>query len=173
MFVRHARHIGPHTHNPCRPRLQQVIIQREHENRLFAQLSALGFAPLYLGRFSNGRVEGFMEARVSRVLIYSTVHHDTHSSFLTLNHHTLSFIQPLTPEEMAQTTPIDIAGLIAQELARMHAMQVAVPGEGAGTGGGGKRTAVLWGKMEQWARLAEGALGRVSFFAPNLVYIST
>lgn len=49
-----------------------MIIQREHENRLFAQLSALGFAPLYLGRFANGRVEGYMEAKVrksSRVLL--------------------------------------------------------------------------------------------------------
>lgn len=40
-----------------------MIIQREHENRLFAQLSALGFAPPYLGRFANGRVEGFLDAQ--------------------------------------------------------------------------------------------------------------
>lgn len=70
--------------------------------------------------------------------------------------------QPLTPEEMAQAGPeqIDIAGLIAQELARMHAMRVAVPGKN-GSDGDGERTAVLWDKMGQWARLAEGESERV------------
>lgn len=65
--------------------------------------------------------------------------------------------QPLTPEEMAQTGPeqIDIAGLIAQELARMHAMHVTISGKNGG-GTDEERTAVLWDKMGQWARLAEG-----------------
>jgi len=47
------------------PTNTQVIIQRETENRLFAQLSALGFSPLYLGRFANGRVEGYLDAAAS------------------------------------------------------------------------------------------------------------
>jgi ethanolamine kinase len=38
----------------------EVVIDRESENRLFAQLSRAGFAPAYLGRFENGRVEGFL-----------------------------------------------------------------------------------------------------------------
>lgn len=38
----------------------EVVIDRESENRLFAQLSRSGFAPPYLGRFENGRVEGFL-----------------------------------------------------------------------------------------------------------------
>ncbi len=38
-----------------------VVIDRERENRIFASLSAAGFAPPYLGRFHNGRVEGFLD----------------------------------------------------------------------------------------------------------------
>jgi len=38
----------------------EVVVDRERENRLFARLSAAGFAPAYLGRFENGRVEGFL-----------------------------------------------------------------------------------------------------------------
>jgi len=60
---------------------------------------------------------------------------------------------------MAQTAPIDIAALIARELARMHSMPVAMPGEEGGNEGGDRkqqRTAVLWQKMEEWARLAQG-----------------
>ncbi len=37
------------------------VIDRERENRLFARLSSEGFAPPYLARFDNGRVEGFLE----------------------------------------------------------------------------------------------------------------
>jgi ethanolamine kinase len=37
------------------------VIDRDRENRLFAALSARGMAPPYLGRFENGRVEGFLE----------------------------------------------------------------------------------------------------------------
>ncbi len=37
-----------------------VVIDRERENHLFARLSAAGFAPPYLARFENGRVEGFL-----------------------------------------------------------------------------------------------------------------
>lgn len=73
-------------------------------------------------------------------------HTHTHTS-TTLLH------KPLTPEEMAQA---DIAGLIARELARMHSMQVTIADEGNDGGGNCKRTAVLWDKMGQWARLAEG-----------------
>ena len=39
----------------------EVVIDRERENRLFARLSRAGFAPPYLGRFENGRVEGFLD----------------------------------------------------------------------------------------------------------------
>lgn len=39
----------------------EAVIDREAENQLFARLSRLGFAPPYLGRFENGRLEGFLE----------------------------------------------------------------------------------------------------------------
>ena len=39
----------------------EVVIDREAENRLFAALSRQGFAPAYLGRFENGRVEGWLD----------------------------------------------------------------------------------------------------------------
>ncbi len=42
------------------PNTEQVI-DRERENRLFARLSEDGFAPSYLGRFRNGRVEEFLD----------------------------------------------------------------------------------------------------------------
>jgi ethanolamine kinase len=130
-----------------------VIIDREKENKLFAALSALDFAPVYWGRFGNGRIEGWLDAR------------------------------PLVPEELAKTGKeggregereggvevgmeggveggkegggLDFVGMIAREMARMHALPVRMEeGEGGREGGreGGK--AVLWEKMEEWARLA-------------------
>lgn len=44
-----VRGYGPNT---------DVVIDRERENRTFARLSAAGFAPPYLARFEDGRVEG-------------------------------------------------------------------------------------------------------------------
>jgi ethanolamine kinase len=44
-----VRGYGPNT---------EVVIDRERENRTFARLSAAGFAPPYLARFEDGRVEG-------------------------------------------------------------------------------------------------------------------
>lgn len=44
-----VRGYGPNT---------DVVIDRERENQLFARLSAAGFAPPYLARFTDGRVEG-------------------------------------------------------------------------------------------------------------------
>jgi ethanolamine kinase len=44
-----VRGYGPNT---------EVVIDRDRENRTFARLSAAGFAPPYLGRFEDGRVEG-------------------------------------------------------------------------------------------------------------------
>ena len=38
----------------------ELVIDRDRENRLFARLSSAGFAPAYLGRFENGRVEQFL-----------------------------------------------------------------------------------------------------------------
>jgi len=44
-----VRGYGPNT---------EVVIDRARENRTFARLSAAGFAPPYLARFEDGRVEG-------------------------------------------------------------------------------------------------------------------
>ena len=41
----------------------EVMIDREQENKIFAYLSKIKFAPTYYGRFENGRVEGWLEAR--------------------------------------------------------------------------------------------------------------
>lgn len=38
----------------------EVVIDRETENRLFAERSRRGFALTYHGRFTNGRVEGWL-----------------------------------------------------------------------------------------------------------------
>jgi hypothetical protein len=39
----------------------EVVIGRETENRLFAERSRRGFAPTDHGRFTNGRVEGWLD----------------------------------------------------------------------------------------------------------------
>ena len=56
----------------------------------FAHLAQKGFAPKYFGRFSNGRVEEWMDSR------------------------------PLIPEEMQQVEPVDFLRLIPTELAKLH-----------------------------------------------------
>lgn len=61
---------------------------------LFALLSKQGFAPAFHGRFTNGRVEGWVEAR------------------------------PLEPEELGLWTPINFLQLVGRELGRMHLIQV-------------------------------------------------
>lgn len=57
-------------------------------------LSERGFAPTYHGRFTNGRIEGWLDAR------------------------------PLEPEEMGQTSPVDFLGMIGKELGVMHTMDI-------------------------------------------------
>jgi thiamine kinase-like enzyme len=41
-----------------------VFIDREDENIVFAQLSRIGLGPTFYGLFLNGRVEGYINARV-------------------------------------------------------------------------------------------------------------
>ncbi|TMW59447.1 hypothetical protein Poli38472_004516 [Pythium oligandrum] len=72
----------------------EAFIDRSVENMLFALLSKQGFAPTYHGRFTNGRIEGWMEAR------------------------------PLEPYEMSMTAPINFMNLIGKELGRMHLISV-------------------------------------------------
>ncbi|KAJ0397663.1 hypothetical protein ATCC90586_005648 [Pythium insidiosum] len=72
----------------------EAFIDRKIENMLFALLSKQGFAPTYYGRFTNGRIEGWMDAR------------------------------PLEPEEMGSLAPINFLGMIGKELGRMHVMHV-------------------------------------------------
>ena len=38
----------------------EAVIDRTRENAIFARLSRLGFAPTYHGRFTGGRVEGYL-----------------------------------------------------------------------------------------------------------------
>ncbi|CEG38089.1 probable ethanolamine kinase a-like isoform 1 [Plasmopara halstedii] len=70
------------------------FIDRAVENTLFALLSKNGFAPTYYGRFTNGRVEGWLDAR------------------------------PLEPHEMGQTQPVNYLQMIGHELALMHLMDI-------------------------------------------------
>lgn len=41
----------------------EMLIDREVDNAVFAELSKSGFAPMYHGRFLNGRIEGWFDAR--------------------------------------------------------------------------------------------------------------
>ncbi|DAZ98828.1 TPA: hypothetical protein N0F65_000984 [Lagenidium giganteum] len=72
----------------------EAFIDRTVENRLFALLSKNGFAPTYYGRFTNGRIEGWMDAR------------------------------PVEPEEMGQSSPVDFLSYVGKELAKMHIMEM-------------------------------------------------
>lgn len=73
----------------------ELLIDRESENAVFAELSEAGFAPPYYGRFTTGRCEGYLPG-----------------------------FRPLRPEEMGLTAPVDFQSKIAVQLARMHSMQV-------------------------------------------------
>lgn len=62
----------------------------------------MSYAPPFHGRFSNGRIEGFLPARA------------------------------LKPHEMSERSPVDFVSLIAKEMARLHglpATQAGPPGE--------------------------------------------
>ncbi|KAG7382207.1 Ethanolamine kinase [Phytophthora pseudosyringae] len=72
----------------------EEFIDRSIENMLFALLSERGFAPTYYGRFKNGRIEGWLDAR------------------------------PLEPEEMGQTKPVNYLQMIGRELGVMHVMDI-------------------------------------------------
>ncbi|CAI5716094.1 unnamed protein product [Hyaloperonospora brassicae] len=72
----------------------EEFIDRDAENVLFALLSERGFAPTYYGRFKNGRIEGWLDAR------------------------------PLLPEEMGQTKPVNYVQMIGRELGVMHVMDI-------------------------------------------------
>ncbi|RLN83772.1 hypothetical protein BBJ28_00017897 [Nothophytophthora sp. Chile5] len=65
-------------------------------NRLYRLMwgSKRGFAPTYYGRFTNGRIEGWLDAR------------------------------PLEPEEMGQSKPVDFLHMIGRELGAMHEMDI-------------------------------------------------
>ncbi|CAI5746161.1 unnamed protein product [Peronospora destructor] len=72
----------------------EKFIDRSIENILFALLSERGFAPTYYGRFKNGRIEGWLDAR------------------------------PLDPEEMGQIKPVNYLQMIGKELGVMHVMDI-------------------------------------------------
>ncbi|OQR98358.1 ethanolamine kinase [Thraustotheca clavata] len=72
----------------------EVFIDRNVDNENFADLSRRGFAPTYFGRFTNGRVEGWVDGSA------------------------------LEPHQMSETTPYNLLSLIPKELGKMHAMEV-------------------------------------------------
>lgn len=58
----------------------------------------MGYAPPFHGRFSNGRIEGFLPARA------------------------------LEPQEMSRRSPVDFVSLIAKEMSRLHSLPVTKAG---------------------------------------------
>lgn len=69
----------------------EIMIDRDKECMIFAELSKRKFGPKLWGRFLNGRVEGYFNGKP---------------------------FDP--PDKMGQRSPVDFPVLIAQELARMH-----------------------------------------------------
>lgn len=72
----------------------EVMIDREKECLVFAELSKRGFGPKLWGRFANGRVEGYFDAKA---------------------------LDP--PSKMGERVPVDFPVLIARQLARMHEIE--------------------------------------------------
>ena len=71
----------------------EVLIDRARDNAVFARMAALGCGPAHYFTFGNGRLEGWVE----------------HS-------------RPLEPPEMASALPpLDITGMLARAMARLHA----------------------------------------------------
>lgn len=93
---------GPKGEEPVLVRIYgentDILVNRDRDNHLFHELATLGFAPPYRGRFENGRIEGFVDAR------------------------------PLEPHEMSLQAPINFVSLIAAEMARLHRMPVTKAG---------------------------------------------
>ncbi|CAM9228859.1 unnamed protein product [Discosporangium mesarthrocarpum] len=75
-----------------------IMIDRERDNRLFNELGRMGFGPKFLGRFTNGRLEGYLPAT------------------------------PLEPQDMGQQQGVDFVTLIAKGMARMHSLKVTSAG---------------------------------------------
>ncbi|KAG5178553.1 choline/ethanolamine kinase [Tribonema minus] len=100
----------------------EVLIDRAMDNTVSAELSKLGTAPTYHGRFENGRVEGFLAAL------------------------------PLQPTQMGEER---LVPLIAEELARMHCLDVHA--------GAARKEATVWRKLEEWLALAS----QVHFSEPD------
>lgn len=100
---------------------------------LFALLSEQGFAPTYHGRFTNGRVEGWLEARplepeeMGQVCTRCVCACDmvcAADSVLTCCCRVLCLLQ---------TSPVNFLGMIGKELGIMHVMNMS-----------GDRSPVMW-----------------------------
>jgi ethanolamine kinase len=71
----------------------EILIDREIDNKCCAELSRLQLAPIFFGRFENGRVEGYVQARA------------------------------LEPAEMSQRSPIDVVALVGEEVGKLHTLE--------------------------------------------------
>ncbi len=70
------------------------LIDEREELLLFSELADVGFGPPILGRFLNGRVEGYLNCRT------------------------------MVPSDMCQTEPKDYVSMIAREMAHMHILNI-------------------------------------------------
>ena len=73
----------------------EILIDRENENKTFAELSKRNYAPDYFGRFENGRIEGY-----------------------------ISNTRSLHSVELGKTSPIHFVKYIAQEMASLHTIKI-------------------------------------------------
>ncbi len=78
---------------------RDLLIDENEEAVLFSELANVGFGPPILGKFLNGRVEGYLHCR------------------------------SMAPIDMCQTKPIDFVSSIAREMARMHNLNIVCRGD--------------------------------------------
>ncbi len=78
---------------------RDLLIDENEEIVLFSELANAGFGPPILGKFLNGRVEGYLHCR------------------------------SMVPSDMYQTKPIDFVSIIAREMAHMHNLNILCSGD--------------------------------------------
>ncbi|CAM9167544.1 unnamed protein product, partial [Hapterophycus canaliculatus] len=94
-----------------------LLLDRRSEAAVFSELSTLGFGPRKLGEFKGGRVEELLDARAA------------------------------TSEELLQTSPFDVPGAIAVQLASLHGQQVR-------SSAGSRDRPVMWTSIDRWLKTA-------------------
>ncbi|GER24677.1 protein kinase superfamily protein [Striga asiatica] len=131
----------------------EVFFDRENEIRTFEFMSRQGQGPRLLGRFSNGRVEEFIRARVNVPFFFSSPFvfgwlcvklsvplFVSSMSFASDENGTIS-VSTLSAADLRDP---EISALIAAKMREFHKLDMPGP-----------KTVVLWGRLRNWLKDAK------------------